>query len=48
MNKFYSSGSLKGFFYLNEYWDNFECLKNNKNFGKFLSGPISIGKTLKG
>ena len=45
VNEFLKSGSLRGYFYANEFWEFYENLRNDPLNKKFLSEKISIGKT---
>lgn len=45
VNSFLKTGSLRGFFYENEFWEFYENLRNDPLNKKFLSEKFSIGKT---
>lgn len=45
VNEFLKSGSLRGYFYVNEFWEFYENLKNDPLNKKFLSDKVEIGKT---
>lgn len=45
VNEFLKSGSLRGYFYTNEFWEFYENLRNDPLNKHFLSKKFSIGKT---
>ena len=45
VNEFLKSGSLRGYFYVNEFWEFYENLKNDPLNKKFLSDKVEIGKS---